>query len=100
MASAKEGITRTESGKFDFVLVDYRMPECDGLWFMRNVCLPKLTKALLVSSYLDRKSINKMFTAGVSGYISKPFDEDELMKHLEFHSKGKILRQIKDESSK
>jgi response regulator of citrate/malate metabolism len=65
------------------------MPEYDGVWFMRNVNLPKKTKALLVTSYLDRALIEKMIRAGAVGYVIKPFDEEEILRHLEFHSQPK-----------
>jgi DNA-binding response OmpR family regulator len=86
VGSAKEAVPMAESGKFDFLLVDYRMPEYDGVWFMKNVNLPKKTKALLVTSHLDRALIDKMIRAGAVGYVIKPFDEEEIIRHLEFHS--------------
>ena len=89
VGSAKEAVPLAESGQYDFLLVDYRMPEHDGVWFMRNVNLPKKTKALLVTSYLDRALIEKMIRAGAVGYVIKPFDEEEILRHLEFHSQPK-----------
>jgi DNA-binding response OmpR family regulator len=89
VGSAMEALPMAGSGKYDFLLVDYRMPEHDGVWFMRNVKLPKHTRALLVTSYLDRALIGKMFRAGAVGYVIKPFDEEELLRHLEFHSQRK-----------
>jgi DNA-binding response OmpR family regulator len=86
---ALDALPMAESGEYDFLLVDYRMPEHDGLWFMQTVNLPKQTKALLVTSQLDRLLIKRMFHAGVSGYVIKPFDEEELLRHLEFHFQRK-----------
>ena len=84
--NAKEAIPLAETGDYDFVLVDYRMPEFDGTWFMKNVELPQHTKALLITFYTDRRLIAHMFSLGVSGYLIKPFDGEELVKHLAFHS--------------
>ena len=75
-----------EKGSYDFVLVDYRMPEHDGIWFMKSVKLPRGTRALLVTSLVDKDVIRAMFSGGVCGYIIKPFDEEELMRNLNFHS--------------
>lgn len=83
---ADQAVPLAEGGSYDFVLVDYRMPEHDGMWFMKTVKLPRRTKALLVTSFVDRNVIRAMFAAGVSGYIIKPFDEDELVRNLAFHS--------------
>lgn len=96
VATAREGLPKAESSDLDFVLVDYRMPEYDGLWFMKNVHLPPKTKALLVTSHTDQKKIKSMFDAGVSGYVIKPFDEDELLWHLDFHSKGKTKSDMEE----
>jgi DNA-binding response OmpR family regulator len=94
---AVEALPMAEAGQYDFLLVDYRMPEHDGVWFMRNVNLPKQTKALLVTSQLDRALIEKMFHAGAVGYVIKPFDEEEILRHLEFHSgrsRGKPANEV------
>jgi DNA-binding response OmpR family regulator len=48
--------------------------------------LPRHTKALLVTAHVNRHIVNRMFECGVSGYIIKPFDEAELMRHLDFHA--------------
>ena len=69
------------------MLVDYRMPIHDGIWFVKNVKLPRETKILLITSLVDKRVIRAMFSAGVRGYIIKPFDEEELMRNVSFHSK-------------
>jgi len=87
---AREAIPMAESGDFERILVDYRMPEHDGLWFMKTVRLPHGTKALLVTSHTDKQKIKGMFSAGVCGYVIKPFDEDELLWHLNFHASKEL----------
>ncbi len=86
VARAEDAIPLVENGGYDMVLVDFNMPGHDGLWFMKNVKLPKPTKALLVTAHVNRKIINEMFKVGVSGYIIKPFDETALLKNLDFHA--------------
>jgi len=61
------------------------MPEHDGSWFMRNAEVPRDTKVLLVTAYANRDIINEMFRLGISGYVIKPFDGPELLRHLDFH---------------
>jgi CheY-like chemotaxis protein len=84
--TAKDAITPAEKGNYDFILVDYKMPENDGIWFMKNIKLPKNTKVLLITAYVNRAVINQMFELGASGYLIKPFDDKELIRHLEFYS--------------
>ncbi|MFO7869824.1 MAG: response regulator [Kiritimatiellia bacterium] len=83
--SAQKGIKMAETGEYELVLVDYKMPENDGIWFMQNVDLPRGTKTLLMTAFVNREVINKMFSYGASGYIVKPFDGKELLRHVKFH---------------
>lgn len=85
--NAKDAVTMVNSGQYDFVFVDYKMPENDGIWFMKNASLPKTTKAILMTGYVNRDVINRMFSLGACGYIIKPFDEEEILRHLAFYSK-------------
>jgi DNA-binding response OmpR family regulator len=85
---ASEAVEMVEKGAYDFVLVDYKMPENDGIWFMENAKIPRETRVLLITAYVNRDVINRMFALGASGYLIKPFDEDELLRNLEFFSRG------------
>jgi CheY-like chemotaxis protein len=86
VATAPAAIPLVENGHFDIVLVDYSMPQHDGIWFMRTVHRPKRTKAILVTAHVNREMIVSMFNAGISGYIIKPFDEDGLMRNLKAYA--------------
>jgi CheY-like chemotaxis protein len=88
VGTAVEAIPLVESGGYDFVMVDFSMPEHDGLWFMTNAKRPRHTKALLVTAHVYREVINKMFALGAVGYIIKPFDEEDLIRHLDFYSRS------------
>ncbi len=84
--NAETAVAMAEKEHYDFVLVDYKMPNKDGSWFVKNAELPPTTKILLVTAYADKKIIRKMFKLGVSGYVIKPFDAEELLRHLAYHS--------------
>ena len=86
--SPVQAIEMAQQADYDFVFVDYRMPKYDGVWFMKEVELPRTTKALLMTAHVDRTVIKQMFALGVVGYITKPFDSDEITRHLEYHSSG------------
>jgi DNA-binding response OmpR family regulator len=84
--NAKAAVELIETGEFDFALVDYMMPENNGIWFMQNANVPSTTKVLLMTAFVDRDVINEMFKLGARGYLIKPFAEEELKTHLDFHS--------------
>jgi len=85
---AVDAIPLVESGEYDLVLIDFSMPEHDGIWFMQNVKKPRHTKALLVTAYVNNQVIDHMFRVGASGYIIKPFDEEDLLRQLQHHCRG------------
>lgn len=81
---AEEGAGKTTATEYDVILLDYRMPEYDGAWFMKNAKLTRKTKVLLMTAFVNREIINKMFALGACGYLIKPFDEQDLLHHLSF----------------
>ena len=83
---AELAVAKVQSGGYDFALVDYHMPEKNGAWFLKNAAIPPTTRTLLLTAYANRDVINEMFRCGVAGYIIKPFDQAELLRHLAFHS--------------
>lgn len=85
-SSPSDALELVGSGDFDFVLVDYKMPEKDGIWFMEHAQVPRKTRVLLITAYVNREVINRMFALGASGYLIKPFDEEELLRNLAFFS--------------
>ncbi len=83
--SAEKGIA-ADPNSFEFILLDYKMPGHDGSWFLRNAKVERKTRILLITAYVNKDVIKSMFDLGVSGYLIKPFDADDLMRHLEFFS--------------
>ena len=85
IGSASAAIPLVENENYDLVLMDYQMPKHNGVWFMKNVSLPRKTRVLLITAYTNPLIIHGMFDHGVSGYIIKPFTEQELLRHVNFH---------------
>jgi DNA-binding response OmpR family regulator len=85
-SDAKDAVPSVEAGNYDFVLIDYKMPIHDGIWFMDNTNVPSTTRVILITAYVNRDVIKRMFALGVSGYLIKPFDEEELLRNLTFFS--------------
>jgi DNA-binding response OmpR family regulator len=85
-SEADDAADLARSKAYDFILVDYRMPGHDGVWFMENTNIGRRTRVLLMTAYVNRRVIDRMFSLGACGYIIKPFDDEALMRHLEFHA--------------
>ncbi len=96
--NSEDAIPSVEAGEYDFALIDYKMPERDGIWFMEHVKVPKTTRVILITAYVNRDVIKRMFALGVSGYLIKPFDEDELLRNLTFFSPDDAVPEFKDDA--
>lgn len=86
-AGAAQAIPLVRETRFDFILLDYRMPLHDGIWFLRNVELPRETRVLLMTAHNHNELVAAMFKAGAKGYLIKPFGREDLMHHLNFHAR-------------
>jgi len=89
--SAAAAIPPAETGNYDIILLDYQMPENDGLWFLKNARIPHCTKVLLVTSHTEPQLINEILHAGAAGYLIKPFDEDDLLRNIAFYTNSHTL---------
>jgi len=83
---AVKAVEMIEKAEYDVALVDYMMPVHDGIWFMKNARIPRKTKVLLMTAFVNREIIVRMFKLGARGYLIKPIDQDELNYHLNFHA--------------
>lgn len=65
-----------QTGKYDFIVSDWNMPQMTGLQLLKNVRADeklKLTPFLLITAEAKRSQILEAAQAGVDGYIVKPF---------------------------
>ncbi len=88
--SANDAIELMRKNEYDMILLDYVMPQHDGIWFMMNAPLTQSTKVLLITGHLERKMINTMFDLGVCGYLIKPFEAEDLIRNIIFFLPGAI----------
>ena len=72
----------------DLLLLDFAMPEMDGLEVCKHLRSDEKTKDLpivMVSGYASKKHISNGFKAGVNEYVTKPFKPEELLKVVELY---------------
>jgi len=73
------------------VLLDWYMPEMNGLEVLQNVrkqCISKLPYIILLTANAEKKDVVLGISAGANDYILKPYDRDDLKERLE---KGKLV---------
>lgn len=72
-----------EQGPFDLMLVDWNMPNMDGITMIREVRQnDKSTPIIMVTTEAEKPRILEALKAGVNNYVVKPFTPDALMSKI------------------
>jgi len=88
-AEADDGNTALpmlKSGKYDFLVTDWNMPGMSGLDLLKEVRATdglKTLPVLMVTAEAKRDQIVAAATAGVNGYVVKPFTAAVLKEKIE-----------------
>ena len=89
IVTAKDGvdaIEQLESIKPDLMLLDIEMPRMDGFEvtnLVRHHEIHKDLPIIMITSRTGEKHRERAFSLGVSHYMGKPFQEAELLSHVE-----------------
>ncbi|WP_321362203.1 response regulator [Pseudomonas extremaustralis] len=80
---------------FDLVLCDWEMPEMSGLELLtwcREQAQLKTMPFVMVTSRGDKENVVQAIQAGVSGYVSKPFTNEQLLNKVKqaLHKVGRL----------
>ena len=79
-ASAKEGITLTQTNSYDLVLTDLKMPGIDGMEFLVEMKRNQPdAKVIMITGYSTVEHAVKALKLGAYNYIEKPFTPDTLI---------------------
>lgn len=80
-SSATRALSRCRETTFDMVLVDYQMPEIDGVTCVEQLrLLPayEVVPIIMLTADNDRALRLEAIRAGATDFINKPFDPEEL----------------------
>lgn len=76
------GMLKLRNQDFDLVIVDYKLPDKEGTYLVdlakKSLKLRKL-KFILISGYLDNRSMISVINAGIKNVLVKPFSRDDLI---------------------
>lgn len=92
--SAFEAIAYLESHQADLILLDVMMPEMNGWEACKEIRKHWDIPIIMLTARTEKPDIVKGLKIGADDYISKPFDEEELMARIEA-----VLRRNKTESN-
>lgn len=78
--SAAEARLAVKKESFNLILMDIRLPDCDGIGLMTEfkISNPEIP-VVLMTGYSDVNTAVKAIKNGATDYISKPFNPDEVL---------------------
>jgi two-component system chemotaxis response regulator CheY len=86
-ANGCDGLLRLQdSGKIDLALVDWNMPEMNGLEFVRTVRAEHSYDGVLlmmVTTETEMENVVRALAAGANEYVMKPFTQEVIVEKLQ-----------------
>ncbi|MGB8602604.1 MAG: response regulator [Rhizomicrobium sp.] len=82
-ANGLEGLQKASEQRFDLFLVDLNMPQMDGMSMIRELRTNTLQAGvpiLFLTTESDNEVKLQAKEAGATGWLTKPFDADQLLK--------------------
>jgi CheY-like chemotaxis protein len=77
--SSDEGLAMATTRDYDAILLDVRMPEMDGLEFLRELRQrERQTPVVIITGYSSVPNAVEAMRLGAVDYVSKPFTPDEI----------------------
>ncbi|MCX7176180.1 MAG: response regulator [Proteobacteria bacterium] len=82
--SGLDALKRIEASRFDLIILDYLMPEMNGMEVLRRITeLQTDTKVIMVTGLDKIETQSRAKELGVFDYLPKPFDPDDLKRAVE-----------------
>lgn len=92
--NGQSALDATFEHKFDAYLLDINVPLIDGVSLLKELRdADDNTPAIFLTSHKDKEMLSRGFLSGCDDYLTKPFDNDELLLRL----KALLKRSVKDE---
>ncbi len=96
--NGKVGIVKAKEEKPDIIVCDIMMPEVDGYGVLEALSCDTATNHIpfiFLSAKTEHKEIRKGMDLGADDYLTKPFEEDELLSAIESRlAKAALLSKV------
>ena len=102
-SNGKKGIVSARQFRPDVIVCDIMMPEMDGYRVLETLATdPDMCQIpfIFLSAKTERKDVRKGMELGADDYITKPFEEEELLGAIESRlARASILRELRENGS-
>lgn len=79
----QDALTKVAAFAPDLILVDWNMPNMDGLTFVKHFrAANKVTPLIMVTTESEKSRVIEAIKAGVNNYVVKPFTPDLLSQRI------------------
>jgi len=79
----QDALSKAAAALPDFILVDWNMPNMDGLTFVKTWrATHKTTPIIMVTTEAEKGRVIEAIKAGVNNYVVKPFTTDLLSQRI------------------
>lgn len=83
-ADGAEGWTQFQANPVDLVLTDWNMPNVSGLEFLKQIrASGSEVPVVMVTTEAEKSKVIEAIQAGVTDYLCKPFEAEELRDKLD-----------------
>lgn len=83
-ADGNAGVQHFFNSAFDLVLTDWNMPNKNGLEMVKEIRSAGFTTPIIMITTVELQGqVQDAFDAGVTDYLNKPFEPDDLMAKIE-----------------
>ena len=86
--SGTEALLRLQSFKYDLILLDLMLPGKTGEEVLADIRKKSDIPVIALTAVIGKESVVNLLRAGANDYISKPFDNAELLARIEVQLRG------------
>jgi len=83
--TATDGISYINTNEYDLVLLDINLPDFNGFELLKSIKHNMSIPIIVISAFNDKQTKLQAFKYGVSDYMVKPIDLDELEARIWVH---------------
>ena len=91
-SSGEDGITMAHEIKPDLIIMDFVMPDVDGVQatdFLKSCSATKNIPILMVTSIRQKEEVIKAIKSGINDFMTKPFKPEQLIEKVNYLLKNK-----------